>query len=66
MHDPSGDIEQLLRVRGQQLDQQRRAARVQIRGPTNFATGRDFRDRGYEFEQCVFVVLDPLRQQHGS
>ena len=46
VHDPSRDIEQLLRMRGQQLDQQRRAAGVQIRGPTDLATGRDLRDRG--------------------
>jgi len=60
MHDPSGDIEQLLRVRCQQLDQQCRAAGVQIRCPADLIPGRDFRDRGDELKQGGLVVLDPF------
>lgn len=33
-------------------------------GPTDLAFIRDLGDRGYEFEECVFVVLDAFREQH--
>jgi hypothetical protein len=64
MHNPTWDIEQLLRMRSQQLDQQSRAAGVQIRGPTDLTTGRDLRDRGDQLQQRGLVVLDPFREQH--
>jgi hypothetical protein len=51
-------------MRGQQLEQQGRAAGVQIRGPTDLAACCDLCNRGYEFEECVFVVLGPFREQH--
>lgn len=51
-------------MRGQQLAQPGRAAGVQIGGPADLTTVRDLSDRGYEFEECVFVVLDPFREQH--
>ena len=60
MHDPSGDIEQVLSVCCQQLDQQRRAAGVQISSPADLTTGRDLRGFGDQLEQRGFVVLDPF------
>jgi hypothetical protein len=51
-------------VRGQQLDQQRRTAGVQIRCPADLAAGCDLHDRGNELEQHGLVVLDPCGQQH--
>jgi len=53
-------------VRGQELDQQRRAACVQIRSPTGLAAGCDLRGRDYDIKQRGVVVLDPFREQHRS
>jgi hypothetical protein len=64
MDRPPRYIEQALPMPCQQGDQQNCPAGVQIRCPHHFCAIGQLQDRANELQQCVLVVLDPLRVQH--
>ncbi len=67
VHDPAGNVEQLLVVSGEQRDQQGGTAGVQVGRPADVAVvGGKLDHRADELEEGSLVVLDSLGQQHPS
>jgi hypothetical protein len=64
MHHPARDVEQPLRMGGQQGDEQRRASRVQVGCPTHLITVGKINHGTDQLEELGLVVVDPTRQQH--
>ena len=62
VHDPSGNVEELLPVRLQQRDQQRSSPIGEVRGPRDFTAVGNSQDRGNQIQQVTFLVRHLGRQ----
>ena len=66
VHDSARDIQHPLPVAGEQRDQQRSAAGVQVRRPADLAVARELDHSGDQLEQLGLVVVDLAGQQNAA
>jgi hypothetical protein len=64
VHDPARNVEEPLPVTGEQCDQQRRAAGVEIGGPTDLVASGEVDHGGDQLEQLGLVIGDAAGEQH--